>query len=166
MMTARRAVSSLAETLRAANVPLPVVLVGHSIGGLTSRVYVGEHADDVSGVVLLDPTVASFARRFDDKEFRPRWDGSASADQADLVRVWPAIPFEILRHDPMIYAAREIWSAEVEGQWGEEQDAFARLTTDGSVRIVPGSGHNIQEDAPGPAADAIRRVLDASSKRT
>ncbi len=53
---------------------MPVVLVGHSIGGLTTRLYVGEHPGDVSGVVLLDPTVTAFARMFDDEEFRPRWD--------------------------------------------------------------------------------------------
>ena len=43
MMTADLAASSLHGTLRAADVPLPVILVGHSIAGLTTRLYVGEH---------------------------------------------------------------------------------------------------------------------------
>lgn len=43
MMTADRAASSLHGTLRAADVPLPVILIGHSIAGLTTRLYVGEH---------------------------------------------------------------------------------------------------------------------------
>ena len=85
---------------------MPVVLVGHSIGGLTTRLYVGEHPGDVSGVVLLDPTVAAFARMFDVEELQPRWDGTASADQVDQVAVWPDIPFEILRHDPAVYASQ------------------------------------------------------------
>lgn len=165
MMTAHRAASSLAGTLRAANVPMPVVLVGHSIGGLTTRLYVGEHPDDVSGVVLLDPTVAAFARMFDSKEFRPRWDGTTSADQADQVTAWPNIPIEILRHDPTVYASHKIWSTGFEAQWAAEQDAFAELTSDGTVRIVSGSGHNIHQDAPAQTVDAIRRVLDASTKK-
>jgi len=113
--------------------------------------------------VLLDPTVAAFARMFDDEEFRPRWDGTASADQVDQVTAWPDIPFEILRHDPAVYASRGIWSAAVEAQWGAEQDAFAGLTSDGTVRIVPGSGHNIHLEAPAQTIDAIRRILDAST---
>ena len=67
MMTAAQAASSLHGTLRAADVPLPVILVGHSIAGLTTRLYVGEHPAAVAGVVLFDPTVASFARMFDDR---------------------------------------------------------------------------------------------------
>jgi len=163
MMTAQRAASSLAGTLRAAKIPMPVLLVGHSIGGLTTGLYVGEHPGDVSGVVLLDPTVAAFARMFDNEEFRPRWDGTTSADQVDQVTAWPDIPFEILRHDPAVYASRGIWSAAVEAQWGAEQDAFAGLTSDGTVRIVPGSGHNIHLEAPAQTIDAIRRILDAST---
>ena len=121
MMTADQAASSLAGTLRAAEVPLPVILVGHSIAGLTTRLYVGQHPADVAGVVLFDPTVASFARMFDDTEFRPEWDGTTSADQAEQVTTWPDIPFEILLHDPAVYAAAEVWSAEVEEQWGTDE---------------------------------------------
>ena len=118
MMTAARAASSLHGTLRAADVPLPVILVGHSIAGLTTRLYVGEHPADVAGVVLFDPTVASFARMFDDEEFRPEWDGTASADQVEQVTTWPDIPFEILLHDPAVYAARKIWSDDRGGPMG------------------------------------------------
>ena len=108
MMTAARAASSLHGTLLAAHVSRPVILVGHSAAGLTTRLYVGEHPSDVAGVVLFDPTVASFARMFDDKEFRPRWDGTTSADQVEQVTAWPDIPFEILLHDPAVYATQGV----------------------------------------------------------
>jgi len=161
MMTAAQAASSLAGTLRAAEVPLPVILVGHSIAGLTTRLYVGEHPADVAGVVLFDPTVASFARMFDDAEFRPEWDGTASATQVEQVTTWPNIPFEILLHDPAVYAAAEVWSADVEKQWGTDEAAFAELSPQGTVRVVEGSGHNVHEDALDDSADAVRRVLQA-----
>ena len=161
MMTAAQAASSLHGTLRAAHVPRPVILVGHSIAGLTTRLYVGEHPTAVAGVVLFDPTVASFARMFDKEEFRPEWDGATSADQVEQVTAWPDIPFEILLHDPVVYADGKIWSETVEAQWGADEAAFAKLAPQGTVRVVQGSGHNIHLDAQAASVDAVRRVLDA-----
>lgn len=161
MMTAATAASSLHDTLDAAGVPRPVILVGHSVAGLTSRLFVGEHPDDVAGVVLLDPTVPSFARMYDDKEFRPDWDGTTSATQAEAVTEWPDIPFEILLHDPAVYAAEDVWSETVEAQWGADEAAFATLAPHGTVQAVMGSGHNVHLDAPEAADAAIRRVVEA-----
>jgi len=161
MMTAAGAASSLYGTLRAADVPRPVILVGHSVAGLTTRLYVGEHPADVAGVVLLDPTVPSFARMFDEEEFRPAWDGTASATQVEKVTALPDIPFEILLHDPAVYAAQEIWSATVEAQWGADEAAFAALAPHGTVHVVPDAGHNIHLDDQAVAVAAVRRVLSA-----
>ena len=110
--------------------------------------------------MLFDPTVASFARMFDNTEFRPEWDGTTSADQAEQVTAWPDIPFEILLHDPAVYAAAEVWSAEVEKQWGTDEAAFAELTPQGTVHVVEGSGHNVYQDALEVSVAAIRRVLN------
>ena len=161
MMTAATAASSLHGTLNAAGVPQPVILVGHSIAGLTTRLYVGAHPDDVAGVVLLDPTVPSFARMYDDKEFRPDWDGTMSARQAEGITAWPDIPFEILLHDPAVYAAEKVWSEAVEAQWGTDEASFATLTPQGTVEVVKGSGHNVHLDAPDEAAAAVQRVVTA-----
>ena len=40
--------------LKAAGISGPYVLVGHSLGGLTARIFAHEHADEVGGVVLID----------------------------------------------------------------------------------------------------------------
>lgn len=40
--------------LQNANIPRPYVMVGHSLGGTTVRVFVSDHASDVAGVVLID----------------------------------------------------------------------------------------------------------------
>ncbi|GAB3691223.1 alpha/beta fold hydrolase [Saccharopolyspora tripterygii] len=42
--------------LRAAQVPEPPVLVGHSLGGLYARLHAKRFAGEVAGLVLLDPT--------------------------------------------------------------------------------------------------------------
>ena len=159
MMTAARAASSLDGTLRAANVPRPVILVGHSIAGLTTRLYVGEHPADVAGVVLFDPTVASFARMFDDKEFRPGWDGTTSADQVEQVTDMAGHPLRDPPPRSRRLRRRQGVERAVEAQWGADQAAFAALAPHGSARVVQGSGHNIHLDAQAVSVAAVQQVL-------
>jgi pimeloyl-ACP methyl ester carboxylesterase len=52
--TARAAAADLAALLRAAHVPGPYVLVGHSYGGDVARVFAAEHLRSVAGLVLVD----------------------------------------------------------------------------------------------------------------
>ena len=54
--TMRQEVFELHALLEAANLSGPLVLVGHSIGGLLVRLYTEQHDSDVIGVVLVDPT--------------------------------------------------------------------------------------------------------------
>src|SRR5688572_1315410 len=50
--TARDAVADLHALLTAAGEAGPYVLVGHSVGGLISRLYTSSYPDDVAGLVL------------------------------------------------------------------------------------------------------------------
>ncbi|MPY90883.1 MAG: alpha/beta fold hydrolase [Luteitalea sp.] len=52
----RQIAAELRHALRVASVPPPYVLVGASLGGLYIRVFAGMYPDDVSGMVLVDPT--------------------------------------------------------------------------------------------------------------
>lgn len=53
--TSAEVTSELRELLRAADVPVPCVLVGHSLGGLYARHYATRFPGEVAGLVLLDP---------------------------------------------------------------------------------------------------------------
>ena len=52
--TAREFAKELHTLLAKANEPGPYVLVGHSMGGYTVRVYAHDYPDEVSGLVLVD----------------------------------------------------------------------------------------------------------------
>ena len=53
---AQHAADALAAALTAAGLPEPYVIVGHSYGGFSSRVFAGSYRDRVSGLALLDTT--------------------------------------------------------------------------------------------------------------
>jgi pimeloyl-ACP methyl ester carboxylesterase len=55
--TAGLAVDDLHRMLDAANIRAPILLVGHSLGGLLVRLYAATYPGDVAGMVLLDPTL-------------------------------------------------------------------------------------------------------------
>ncbi len=53
----------LDQALRAARIPGPFVVVGHSAGGLYVRLFVGRRRGDVVGMVLVDPSIEHQDRR-------------------------------------------------------------------------------------------------------
>jgi hypothetical protein len=75
------------------------------------------------------------------------------------VTSWPDIPFQILRHDPTVYAEQEIWSADVEAEWVAAEAAYAALAPHGQVSMAAGSGHNIYRDAPAVSVQTVQQVL-------
>lgn len=54
----------LAALLKAAHLPAPYVIVGHSYGGYIARLYAGRHTRDLAGLVLVDPSSAHQAELF------------------------------------------------------------------------------------------------------
>jgi pimeloyl-ACP methyl ester carboxylesterase len=54
---AEQIIRELRELLDRARVPPPYILVGHSFGGLTTRLFAGRYPQEVCGLVLIDPVV-------------------------------------------------------------------------------------------------------------
>ena len=55
--TAGRLADELHLLVHAASVPPPYLLVGHSYGGLVARLYAARHANEVAGLVLIEPAI-------------------------------------------------------------------------------------------------------------
>jgi pimeloyl-ACP methyl ester carboxylesterase len=71
--TTHDAVRDLHALLRAAGEPGPYVLVGHSYGGLITRLYAGEYASEVAGMVFVDA-------------FAPQWQTAMTPQQWNVVK--------------------------------------------------------------------------------
>jgi hypothetical protein len=52
------AVDDLHRLLKADGIPVPVVYVGHSIVGLYAMLFAAHYPDELSGAVLIDPSIA------------------------------------------------------------------------------------------------------------
>ena len=70
--------SELRELLRAAGVPAPYLLAGHSLGGLYARHYAIRFPGEVAGLVLLDPAHEDYRAYMPEELSRLRegWDAS------------------------------------------------------------------------------------------
>ncbi|WP_372782925.1 alpha/beta hydrolase [Phenylobacterium sp.] len=87
----RNIVGDLRALLRAAGVPPPYVLVGHSYGGLNVRLFAYEHSAEVAGLVLIDPAHEDADARYTAAD--PTWAASnarrLTRDRACAARVPP-----------------------------------------------------------------------------
>ncbi len=69
-VTAHDAVTDLHALLRAAREPGPYVLVGHSYGGLITRLYAGQYPSEVAGVVFVDAFAPQWQSGFTPRQWR------------------------------------------------------------------------------------------------
>lgn len=157
--------------LRQAGLRPPYVLVGHSLGGLYQYVYARMYPQEVAGLVLLDPThprlqatleqaqptAAALLQLARQTVFSPAM-GQEFDDQAQcLQRVEQQAP---LRAPAVLLAPTETPVYMGEGM----RDMLETLRQDwlrrsgATLARVPGSGHQIQQDAPGAVVNAIEAV--------
>ncbi|TDV56021.1 alpha/beta fold hydrolase [Actinophytocola oryzae] len=154
----------------------PVVLVGHSLGGLIAARYAPEHRDRVAGVVLLDATPPTMLA--DTTRIVPE---SATGQAAELragafavyqgetpeklvmtdgeVRSAGDIPVEVVQHGQQYLAAVPEYGPALEQAWSDGQRQWLALSGHSRLSVAADSGHYIYVDQPDVAVEAIQRVV-------
>ena len=162
-VTGEQIASELHAVLEAAGADPPLVLVGHSYGGLLARVYAASYADDVAGLVLIDassePEIPIYRRLH-----AGAWiDGGMKVDIDEVIDELEAAPS--LGAEPLVVLTAGIiedeWLKTVPAKERSFQDRLAALSSNSVHVVAPQTGHFIQSERPALVLEAIREVVQA-----
>lgn len=165
--------TELRAQLLSAGLPPPYVLVGHSLGGLYQYVFARLYPNEVTGLVLLDPThprhwatmqrdvpasasliKAMSALAFSTTE-RREFDAQATClDRLDTAQPL-AVPTRLLvsgRVKPIEKGDFEIMLKRLRQDW-------LNLTKAPGVEVIYDAGHYIQKDSPEDVSAAVRALI-------
>ncbi len=158
----------------------PVVLAGHSMGGLMAARYAPDHQDRVGGLVLLDATsptaVGDLENRIPESTTGPAGDLRAQAlavfegENPELFvfedgEVGSAgdIPVEIIKHGVSQFAEVPEYGDGLEEDWVAGQEAWLELSSNSELSTAENAGHYIHIDQPDVAVEAIERVVSQAA---
>ncbi|MDA2813570.1 alpha/beta hydrolase [Nocardiopsis sp. RSe5-2] len=159
----------------------PVVLVGHSLGGLIAARYAPDHQDRVAGLVLLDATsptmidditgVIPESAEGEGAEVRTQnlalFGGEnpemITIDSDPEVRSAGDIPTEVIQHGVQYLGEIPEYGDDLERVWTEGQEKWLEVSENSELSTAEESGHYIHVDQPDVALEAVRRVTDEAA---
>ncbi|MCR3740304.1 Pimeloyl-ACP methyl ester carboxylesterase [Actinomadura glauciflava] len=158
----------------------PVVLAGHSLGGLIAARYAPDHRDRVKGLVLMDATPPTMIE--DITEAIPESaKGPAGQVRAQNLAIFQgqnpeklvitdgkvgsagSIPVEVIKHGKPYLAAIPTYGPRLEQAWSAGQRAWLALSSRSTLTTAPRSGHYIYLEQPEVAVKAIQRVTSQAA---
>ena len=171
-------VDDLHSLLAAAGISGPVVLVGHSYGGLNVRLYASQYPENTAGVILVDSlqedNLVRAAEVLGDRAMAVFMGAvGANPEGVDLAASLKLIgsagnlgdlPLTVItagRPNLPPFIDRDI-GERLAGSWLESQRDLVRLSSAGVHVIAEESGHCVQCDQPELVADVIRRMVEAA----
>jgi len=186
--TALDIVGDLRALLRAARVPRPYVLAGHSFGGMVARLYATKYPREVAGLVSIDAQnenfIAAYKRFLSPEQYQtavlnpPPPPGledytdverlaleasGAQVRQAQADTPLRRMPFVVLSHSrdlPNPFGFPPDWPiAALDHAFQRSQNALARLLPGARHVVATRSGHYIQLDQPRLVTREIRSVV-------
>ncbi|MFC5833161.1 alpha/beta fold hydrolase [Nonomuraea insulae] len=153
----------------------PVVLAGHSLGGLIAARYAPEHQDRIRGLVLMDATPSTMIADIS-KTIPASAKGPAAEVRAQNLAIFKgqnpeklvitdgkvgsagSIPVEVMQHGKQYLAAVPTYGPRLEQAWTAGQRDWLGLSSRAKLSTVKNSGHYIYVDQPEIAVQAIERV--------
>ena len=142
----------------------PVVLVGHSYGGMPVRAFEGASPNDVAGMVLIDVSSEPEVPVYERLAAGPWIDGS---DRIDIHATVPELRAAgDLGDIPLVVVTAGIvedeWLATVPKLAARAQVRLAGLSSDAMQVVATDSGHFVHREAPDVVLAAIERVIEAA----
>lgn len=180
--TAAEMVADLHALIDAAQLSTPLVIAGHSFGGLIARLYTNTYPDDVAGLVFIDAAHEDYYAGLDAMLSPEQWtlafdppmpddappfeaiDSLTSADQvaaAQETSPLPTIPAVVLTHGGDFPFPADFPVEAIERVWRDAQEHLAALIPGTPLIVAETSSHYIQLDQPDLVVAAIRDVVDA-----
>lgn len=155
----------------------PVVLAGHSLGGLIAGRYAPNHQDTVTGLVLMDATSPTQSADLTDEvpasatgmaaELRDQTLAILQGQSPEMlatpdgeVRSAGDIPVEVVQHGKPYLAAVPEYGQAMEQGWAEGQRKWLALSSRSNLSTATNSEHYIYVDEPDLAVRTIQRVAD------
>jgi pimeloyl-ACP methyl ester carboxylesterase len=162
-VTGERIASELHAVLGAIPAEPPLVLVGHSYGGLLVRVYAAAHPDDVAGLVLIDASSEPEIPIYRELHAGAWIDGGMKVGIDEVIRELAAAP--PLGAEPLVVLTAGIiedeWLKTVPAEERAAQDRLAGLSSNSVHALAPDTGHFIQSERPALVLEAVREVVEA-----
>ena len=190
--TAVNVVRDLHKLLRAANVPSPYVLVGHSFGGLFVRLYCAMYPEEVSGMVLVDALAEQIQPLFSPADWKtfvalnsdplPGFESYTALETIDFEMSFQQLTRELTdpnnpppKKVPTVILVRGLpvklppaapakFGPVLEAAWRKSENQLALLLPHLQFVIAKKSGHYIQWDEPALVVQAIQKVASGATR--
>lgn len=176
--------AQLDGVIRALNLGSPVLLVGHSVGGMVAAAFTQRHRDDVAGLLLVDATGPGYPesvldrlpRRSGARGGRERvgWedllrparnsehlDGRVAFAAADAFAPMGAVPLVALTHSipEHLESTSPRQQADLESSWEQGQHRWLALSSQARMERVDLAGSSIQLHQPDLVVERVLELL-------